>query len=176
MHVWLTEAWHVKMHKQNYKLSGAQYATSYILHFCHACLNLLLCDLAIAQCSSFVKHLLYITSMCFVAMLECSSLVSCCMLSAIMLLIIVLHHSCFACHLQTVNPFLVILISILPKSPHISSGILGLPSWCLVHLFLPDPTYALHITSRISCHVLHHVACAFLVVDCGSVCLCSFLG
>ena len=25
-------------------------------------------------------------------------------------------------------------------------------------------------------HVLHHVACAFLVVDCGSVCLCSCLG
>ena len=39
--------------------------------------------------------------------------------------------------------------------------------------------YALHITSVVSCfayHVLHHVACAFLVIDCGSVCLCSCLG
>ena len=30
----------------------------YLLHFCHACLNLLLFDLAVAQCSSFVKNLL----------------------------------------------------------------------------------------------------------------------
>ena len=28
------------------------------------------------------------------------------------------------------------------------------------NLFLPEQAYALHITSRISCHVLHHVACA----------------
>ena len=27
MHVRFNEAWHVKMHKQSYKLSGAQYAT-----------------------------------------------------------------------------------------------------------------------------------------------------
>ena len=27
MHVRLNEAWHGKMHKQSYKLSGAQYAT-----------------------------------------------------------------------------------------------------------------------------------------------------
>ena len=29
------------------------------------------------------------------------------------------------------------------------------------NLFLPEHAYALHFTSRISCHVLHHVACAF---------------
>ena len=40
-----------------------------------------------------------------------------------------------------------------PKSTHLSSGALGLPSWGLVHLFLPKHAYALHITSRISCHV-----------------------
>ena len=34
------------------------------------------------------------------------------------------------------------------------------------NLFLPEHAYALHITSRISCHVLHHVACALHVVDC----------
>ena len=28
------------------------------------------------------------------------------------------------------------------------------------NLFLLEHAYALHITSRISCHVLHHVACA----------------
>ena len=31
MHVRINEAWHGKMHKQSYKLSGAQYATSCIL-------------------------------------------------------------------------------------------------------------------------------------------------
>ena len=86
-----------------------------LLHFCHACLNLLLCDLAVAQCSSFVKHLEWIPAMYFVAVLECCSIVSCCMLSSIMLLIADLCHSCFACHLQTVHPFPVIFISISTK-------------------------------------------------------------
>ena len=31
MHVWFNETWHGKVHKQYYKLSGAQYATSCIL-------------------------------------------------------------------------------------------------------------------------------------------------
>ena len=31
MHVRFNEAWHGKVHKQSYKLSGAQYATSCIL-------------------------------------------------------------------------------------------------------------------------------------------------
>ena len=31
MHVQFNEAWHGKVHKQHYKLSGAQYATSRIL-------------------------------------------------------------------------------------------------------------------------------------------------
>ena len=50
--------------------------------------------------------------MCFVAMLECCSIVACCILSAIMLLIADSCHSYFACHLQTVHPFPVIFISI----------------------------------------------------------------
>ena len=45
-------------------------------------------------------------------MLGCCSIVTWCILSAIMLLIAELCHSCFACHLQTVHPFPVILISI----------------------------------------------------------------
>ena len=45
-------------------------------------------------------------------MLGCCSIVSCCMLSSIVLLIAALRHSYFACHLQTVHPFPVILISI----------------------------------------------------------------
>ena len=50
--------------------------------------------------------------MCFVFMLEFSSLVSCCILDGIVLLIAELCHSCFACHLQTVHLIPVIFISI----------------------------------------------------------------
>ena len=45
-------------------------------------------------------------------MLECCNIVTCCILSAIMLLIADSCHSCFACHLQTVHPIPVIFISI----------------------------------------------------------------
>ena len=151
--------------------------TWYLLHFCHACLNLLLCDLAVAKCSSFVKHLEYITDICLVDMLECSSLVSCCILSAFVLLIIVLHHSCFACHLQTVHPFPVIFISI---STEIISSFQR-HTWFAKLMpcsssFLPKHAYALHITSRISWHVLHHVACALHRDLLWFLCLCSCFG
>ena len=49
--------------------------TCYLLHFYHACLNLLLSELGVAQCSSFVKHHEWIPAMYFVAMLECFSIV-----------------------------------------------------------------------------------------------------
>ena len=42
--------------------------TCNLLHFCHACLNLLLSELAVAQCSYFVKHLEWIPAMYFVSM------------------------------------------------------------------------------------------------------------
>ena len=71
-----------------------------------------MCDLAVAQCSSFVKHLEWITGMCFVVMLECSSLLFLMHLDGLVLLIIALRHYCFACHLQTVHPIPVIFISI----------------------------------------------------------------
>ena len=44
--------------------------TCYHLHFCHACLNLLMDELAVAQCSSFVKNHEWIPAMYFVAMFE----------------------------------------------------------------------------------------------------------
>ena len=40
------------------------------MHFCHAWLNLLMDELAVAQCSSFVKHHVWIPSMYFVVMFE----------------------------------------------------------------------------------------------------------
>ena len=51
----------------------------YLLHFCHAFLNLFLFDLTIAQCSCFVKHLLYIAAIWFVTMLDykCHRVVNC---------------------------------------------------------------------------------------------------
>ena len=73
--------------------------------------------------------------MCFVAMLECSSLFSCCILDGIVLLIAESCHYCFACHLQTVHPIPVIFILILTKINSFSSGALGLPSWGLVQSF-----------------------------------------
>ena len=53
---------------------------------------------------------------------------------------------------------------------------LGLPSYCLVHLFPSGARIriAYHISHII--HVLHHVACAFLVIDCGSVACVLVLG
>ena len=42
-------------------------------------------------------------------------------------------------------------------------------------IFLLEHAYALHITSRISCHVLHLIACASHVVDCVSLCLLFLL-
>ena len=50
--------------------------------------------------------------MCFVAMLECSSLMSWCILYGIVLLIAESCHYCFACHLQNVHPIPAIFISI----------------------------------------------------------------
>ena len=86
--------------------------TCYLLHFCHACLNLLLSELAVAQCSSFVKHHEWIPSMFFVAMFECSSLFIVMHLDGLVLIIAAWCHICFACHFQTVHPIPVIFISI----------------------------------------------------------------
>ena len=62
----MLNSWHVVIFTKS--------VTCYLLHFCHACLNLLLSELAVAQCSSFVKHLEWIPAMYFVAMFECCSI------------------------------------------------------------------------------------------------------
>ena len=101
----MLNSWHVIFTKS---------VTWYILQFCHACLNLLLSELVVAQCSSFVKHLEWIPAMCFVDMLECSSLFLM-PLEGLVLLIADRCHICFACHLQTVHLIPVIFISISTK-------------------------------------------------------------
>ena len=86
--------------------------TYYLLLFFHACLNLLMDELAVAQCSSFVKHHEWIPAMYFVAMFECSSLFILLHLEGYLLFIADRCHICFACHFQTVHPIPVIFISI----------------------------------------------------------------
>src|SRR3954470_12975539 len=80
-----------------------------------------------------------------------------------MLLIAEICHSCFACHLQTVHPIPVIFISI-------STEIISPFQWntwftkfmpCSF-FSLPAHAYALHTTSRISCHV--YVVVVYFVV------------
>ena len=46
------------------------------MRFCHACLNLLMDELAVAQCSYFVKLHEWIPAMYFVAMFECCSIIN----------------------------------------------------------------------------------------------------
>ena len=86
--------------------------TCYHLHFCHACFNLLIDELAVAQCSSFVKHHDWIPSMYLVAMFECCSIFIFMHLDGYLLFIADRCHICFACHLQTVHPIPVFFISI----------------------------------------------------------------
>ena len=107
--------------------------TCYHLHFCHACLNMLMDELAIAQCSYFVKHHEWIPAMYFVVMVECFSIFIWMHLDGYLLFIAVRCHICFACHFQTVHPFPVIFISISIK---IISPSLGFPCWGQVQSFL----------------------------------------
>ena len=89
--------------------------TCYRLHFCLACLNLLMDELAVAQCSSFFKHHEWIPAMYFVVMFECCSIIISTLLDGYLLIIADPCHICFACHFQTVHPIPVIFISISTK-------------------------------------------------------------
>ena len=164
----MLNSWHVIFSKS---------VTRYLLHFCHACLKLLLSELAVAQCSSFVKHLEWITSMCFVAMLECSSLLFLMHLDGPVLLIADRCHICFACHLQTMHLIPVIFISI---STEINSSFQR-HSWfskLRPGSIFPFRSMHMHCISRPAYHAM---LCIMLlvhctVVDCCPLCLCSCLG
>ena len=108
--------------------------------------------------------------MCFVAMLECSSIVSCCILSAMLLLLTDLHHSCFACHLQTVHPFPVILISIsteIISSFQRHTWFAKLMPWSS----FPFRSTLMHCTSYLAYHA---VSCIMLFVHCTMIDCWSF--
>ena len=142
---------------------------SYLLHFCHVCLNLLLCDLAVAQCSSFVKHLDWIPPMYFFAMLECSSLLFLLHLDGPVLLIAALRHYCFACHLQTVHPFPAILIS---TSTEIISSFQR-HTWFAKLMLWPFFSFRsthMHCISHLAYHAMF---CIMLLVHCIVIACCS---
>ena len=86
--------------------------TCYRLHFCHACLSLILSELAIDQCSYFVKLHQWIPAIYFVVMFERCSIFILLHLDGYLLIIADRCHICFACHFQTVHPIPVIFISI----------------------------------------------------------------
>ena len=69
-------------------------------------------ELAVAQCSYFVKHHEWIPAMYFLAMFEWCSIFILMNLEGYLLIIADRCHICFACHFQTVHPIPVIFISI----------------------------------------------------------------
>ena len=101
-------------------------------------------------------------------MLGCCSIVTCCILSAIMLLIAESCHVLLAVCKPCIR-FRWSLYRFRPKSSHLSSGILGLPSYCLVHPFSSGARIRIAYHILLIMHVLHHVVCAFPVIDCGSI-------
>ncbi len=115
--------------------------------------------------------------MCFVVLLECCSIVCCCVLSAMLLLSAVLHRSCFACHLQTVHPFPVILISI---STEITSSFQR-HTWFAK--LMPCTSFSFRITHMhcTSYLAFHAMSCIMLfahctVIDFGSIACVLALG
>ena len=140
--------------------------TCYVLHFCHACLNLLLSELAVAQCSSFVKLHDWIPAMYFVVMLECCSMLFLLHLDGYLLLIADRCHICLPFPNRASDsgdlyidfdrnhlPFPVALLDLQVEDR-------------FNHSF-PNHAYASHIASRISCHVhvlvVYYVVCFFPV-------------
>src|SRR3954467_14212339 len=86
-------------------------------------------------------------------MFGCSSLISCCLLSSIMLLMADSCHSCFACHLQTVHPIPVIFI---PISTEITSPI----QWhAWFAKIMPCSSFPFEARIRIAYHISHTMPC-----------------
>ena len=83
----------------------------YQLHFCHAGLSLICCELVVAQCSYFVKHHEWIPAMYFVVMFECCRMFNLLHLDGYLLYIADRCHIWIDCHFQTVTPIPVIFIS-----------------------------------------------------------------
>ena len=149
----MLNSWHVIYTK---------YVTCYLLHFCHAYLNLLLSELAVAQCSSFFKHHEWIPAMYFVVMFECCSIFLLMHLVGHLLIIADRCHICFACHFQSVHPIPAIFMSI---STEINSPY----QWHFWFSKLSPgsiiPFQIMHM-HRISHPAYHDMFCIMLLVHC----------
>ena len=113
----------------------------YQMHFCHACLNLLIDELAVAQCSYFAKHHEWIPAMDFVVMFGCCSMFVFLHLDGYLLYIADRCHIWIACHFQTVTPIPAFFISF-------SSDFISYFQW---HTWISK----LRLGSCISCQILH---------------------
>ena len=144
----------------------------YRLHFGHACLNLLMDELAIAQCSSFVKHHEWIPAMYCVVMFECCSIIILMHLDGYLLFIADRYHICFACHFQTVHPILVIFISI---STEINSPFQWLYwiSKLRPGSIIPFQIMHMHLIPHPAYHIMF--TCGLFTMLCASF-RCCFLG
>src|SRR5215216_3331446 len=98
--------------------------------------------------------------MCFIVLLEGCSIVCCCALSAMLLLRAVLHHSCLACHLQTVHPFCGDLYIVFDRNHLIFPAAYLV---CQVGALFIFPT---GVRICIAHHILHSMPCL------ASCCLC----
>ena len=111
--------------------------------------------------------------MCFVVMLECSSLLFLMHLDGLVLLIADLCHYCFACHLQTVHPIPVIFISIsteLISSFQRHTWFAKLMPWSIFSFWSTH----MHCILHPACHAMLLVHCT--VVDCVSLACVLALG
>ena len=143
--------------------------TYYLLHFCHACLSLLLSELAVDQCSYFVKHLEWIHAMYFVVMLDCCSIFILMHLYGYLLIIADRCHICFAFHFQIVHPIPVIFISI---SIEITSSFQWHAWFSKLMPWSSFPFWSthMHCTSYIASHAM---SCIMLLVHCTVIDYCS---
>src|SRR4051812_44621301 len=99
-------------------------------------------------------------------MFGCNSLISCYLLSSIMLLMAESCHSCFACHLQTVHPIPVIFISISTEIPS------PFQSHTWFSKIMPCSSFPSGACICIAYHISHIMAC--LCDGCLLCCFASF--
>ena len=138
-----------------------KFETCYQLHFCHACLNLLMDELAVSQCSSFVKHHEWIPAMYFVVMFECCSIIILMPLDGYLLIIADRCHICFACHFQTVHPIPVIFISISTEITSPFQWHSWFSCWGQVQSFLVKSCICMTYRIPHSIPCLHHICLSF---------------
>ena len=121
----------------------------YQLHFCHACLNLLMDEMVVAQCSSFVKLHEWFPTMYFVVMFECCSIFILMHLDGYLLFIAGWCHICFACHFHSGDLYIDFNLNHLT----FPVALLNFQVEARFNHSFANHAYASHTASRISYHV-----------------------